>query len=227
MILLFQKRREKRRNGRIRNSGTECSVSSSPTKGSTLTTILVLLSLLAFSQAVSHHATLDKGDEAVLSTNSKDLDTATAIGQNAGQQKKKDKILFSFDTIERTKLAALATNSIHGTVGKLAANDAGFEGNKIIDEFGEMTLDVSINGFDKDAEAGNEANQHDDGSTMATPGGDVQATTVGKQKTDTADDKGKTVDGIGIMVEGLKKRLAGNDDVGFEGNKIIDEFGEM
>jgi hypothetical protein len=46
--------------------------------------------------------------------------------------------LFSFDTIERTKLAALATNSIHGTVGKLAGNDAGFEGNKIIDEFGEM-----------------------------------------------------------------------------------------
>ena len=221
MILLFQKRREKRRNGRIRNSGTECSVSSSPTKGSTLTTILVLLSLLAFSQAVSHHDTLDKGDEAVLSTNSKvrssssplvvlssptinrshwevkknnainltplpftfqsmnswihccdlanflihltllypiyiyntiysaiphififsftqDLDTATAIGKNAGHQKKKDKILFSFDTIERTKLAALATNSIHGTVGKLAGNDAGFEGNKIIDEFGEM-----------------------------------------------------------------------------------------
>jgi len=62
---------------------------------------------------------------------------------------------------------------------------------------------------------------------MATPGGDVQATTLGKQKTDTADDKGKTVDGIGIMVEGLKKRVAGNDDAGFEGNKIIDEFGEM
>jgi hypothetical protein len=35
---------------------------------------------------------------------------------------------------------------------------------------------------------------------MATPGGDVQATTLGKQKTDTADDKGKTVDELGKMV---------------------------
>jgi len=35
---------------------------------------------------------------------------------------------------------------------------------------------------------------------MATPGGDVQDTTVGKQKTDTADDEGKTVDGIGKRV---------------------------